>query len=326
LVAPVLDSVGKDLKINKLRFVPDSYLAYLPFELLTTHAATTWKGNTVPYLLKDYAVSYAYALRQDKEAVNRFNNTDFGGFGIEYDDATLSQLNGISATELASRGGKLSRLVFADDEVKDIYKLLGNGKMWLNVDATKWMFMQNASKFGILHLAMHGSLDEKNPLNSALIFSKKDSSDDNLLRGYDLYAMQLKAGLAVLSACNTGSGTLQRGEGIMSMARAFAYAGCPSTVVSLWSIPDESTSKVMLSFYDNLKKGDTKDVALQKAKLTYLETCPPQYSIPNYWGATVVIGDTSAVDFTPFYKKWWFLLGILAVLVLFIVAYRSLRL
>ena len=119
--------------------------------------------------------------------------------------------------------------------------------------------------------------------------------------------MQFKTGLAVLSACNTGNGELRRSEGVMSLARAFAYAGCPSTVMSLWSIPDESTSKVMLEFYKNLKNGEPKDIALQKAKLEYLENCPPQYSIPNEWGATVVIGNISPIDFKSWWEKPWFL-------------------
>jgi CHAT domain-containing protein len=134
----------------------------------------------------------------------------------------------------------------------------------------------------------------------------------------------LRSGLAVLSACNTGNGSLQRGEGVMSLARAFAFAGCPSTVVSLWSIPDESTSKVMLAFYKNLKNGDKKDIALQKAKLEYLNSASPQYSIPNYWGATVIIGDVEAMDFKEWYQKPAFLgLAIVGLFVLLILIFNK---
>ena len=204
-----------------------------------------------------------------------------------------------------SRSDVLSRLAFAADEVKNIQKLLGGGAIWLDANATKLAFLKNAPDCGILHLAMHGAIDEQNPLNSGLIFSKTDSSKDNFLSGYDLFSMQFRTGLAVLSACNTGNGALRRTEGVMSLARAFAFAGCPATVMSLWSIPDESTSKVMLGFYKNLKNGATKDVALQQAKLEYLDNCPPQYSLPNYWGATVVIGNVEAVDFREWWQKPW---------------------
>ncbi len=309
---------------SRLRIIPDGVLGYLPFELLTTELATTWKGGNVPFLLKKYAVSYAYS-NQLLENTEGGTIGTFGGYGIEYSDKALEKIeNDLKSDTLSTtRGGKLSKLAFADDEVKNIYALLGNGTIFLNDDATKFAFMQNASNHGILHLAMHGAIDEKNPLNSGLIFSKKDSTDNNYLSGYDLYAMQLKTGLAVLSACNTGNGELRRGEGVMSLARAFAFAGCPSTVMSLWSIPDESTSKVMLSFYKNLKNGDTKDIALQKAKLEYLQNCPPQYSIPNYWGATVIIGNVQALDFKAWYQKPVAIgLGIVALFALLIFILR----
>lgn len=308
--------------IKRLRIIPDGALGYLPFEmLLTNNTSTDWKSKNTPFLLRDYAVSYAYSARllDDNE---RTDGRNFGGFGIEYDDETLKNLAADSTLPRQSvaptltRGGVLSTLAFADDEVRNIGKLLGSQTIFLNADATKLAFLKNAPNCGILHLAMHGAIDEKNPLNSCLIFSKSADSTSNYLTGYDLFGQQLTAGLAVLSACNTGNGELRRGEGVMSLARAFAFAGCPSTVMSLWSIPDESTSQVMLNFYKYLKGGEPKDVALQKAKLAYLQNCPPQYSVPNYWGATVVIGNVAPTDFRAWYEKPWFIGSGAAVVVL----------
>jgi CHAT domain-containing protein len=327
--------------IKRLRIIPDGALGYLPFEmLLTNNTSTDWKSKNTPYLLRDYAVSYAYSARllDDNE---RTDGRNFGGFGIEYDDETLKNLAADStlprqsvapnvtrggslradransvATVSTTRGDVLSHLAFADDEVRNIGKLLGSETIFLNADATKRAFLKNAPKCGILHLAMHGAIDEKNPLNSGLIFSKNDDSTSSYLSGYDLFGQQLTAGLTVLSACNTGNGELRRGEGVMSLARAFAFAGCPSTVMSLWSIPDESTSQVMLNFYKYLKQGESKDIALQKAKLDYLQNCTPQYSIPNYWGATVVIGNVAPTDFRNWYEKPWFIGGGAALVLL----------
>jgi CHAT domain-containing protein/tetratricopeptide (TPR) repeat protein len=325
--------------INRLRIIPDGSLGYLPFEMLLTNShATDWKGKTTPYLIRDYAVSYAYSARllDDNE---RTDGRNFGGFGIEYDEdmlkhiakdsslprssnAVLPSKGAVSSAKEAnavapfSRGNVLSPLVFADDEVRNIGQLLGSTTIFLNEAATKSAFLKNAPNYGILHLAMHGAIDERNPLNSGLIFSKNSDSTNNYLSGYDLFGQQLKAGLAVLSACNTGNGELRRGEGVMSLARAFAFAGCPSTVMSLWSIPDESTSQVMLNFYTHLKEGDPKDVALQKAKLDYLQKCPPQYQVPNYWGATVIIGNIAPVDFKEWYQKPLFIGGSFTLLLL----------
>lgn len=333
LIEKPLLALNSDNKLSRLRIVTDGFLGYLPFELLLTKPTTHWKGQDVPYLLQQYAVSYAYSLRLLNDTEGGHSAQNFGGFGIEYADSTLksdisatnsdnsndseNSRSATVATQNPLRSEGLARLVFADDEVKNIQKLLGGGQIWLNGGATKFAFMHNAPNCGILHLAMHGAIDEKNPLNSGLIFSKTDSTKDNFLSGYDLFAMQFKTGLAVLSACNTGNGELRRSEGVMSLARAFAYAGCPSTVMSLWSIPDESTSKVMLAFYKNLKNGDPKDIALQKAKLEYLKNCPPQYSIPNQWGATVVIGNIAPIDFRVWWEKpwvWGFVILILGVL------------
>ncbi len=326
LLQKPLSFLNKNNAINRLRVIPDGVLGYLPFELLLTENATTWKGNAVPYLLRHYAVSYAYSNQLLAEDGGNTEGGDFGGFGIEYSEKALENIKTDVKIDSAptTRGGKLSRLAFADDEVKNIRALLGSGTIFLNDDATKFAFLQNAGNHGILHLAMHGAIDDKNPLNSALIFSKKDSADNNILNGYEIYNLQLKTGLAVLSACNTGVGELQRGEGIMSLARAFAFAGCPSTVMSLWSIPDESTSKVMMAFYKNLKNGDTKDVALQKAKLEYLDNCPPQYSIPNYWGASVIIGNVEAMTFRAWYQQPAVIgLGIVLLLLLLVYFLRK---
>ena len=322
LLQKPLASLNKSNNINRLRLIPDGVLGYLPFELLLTETATTWKGNATPYLLRKYAVSYAYSNQLLGKNGGNIDGGEFGGFGIEYSEKAIETIKTDVKPDStpSTRGGKLSRLAFADDEVKNIRTLLGSGTIFLNDDATKFAFMQNAGNHGILHLAMHGAIDDKNPLNSSLIFAKKDSADNNLLNGYDIYNMQLKTGLAVLSACNTGVGELQRGEGVMSLARAFAFAGCPSTVMSLWSIPDESTSKVMMAFYKNLKNGDTKDVALQKAKLEYLDNCPPQYSIPNYWGASVVIGNVEAMSFRAWYQHPA-VIGLGVVLLLLLLVY-----
>jgi CHAT domain-containing protein len=327
-------------KITRLRIIPDGALSYLPFEMLLTNGnSTDWKGRNTPYLLRDYAISYAYSARLLEDNA-RTDGRNFGGFGIEYDEAMLQKIAADSAlprssnvvridygasavaTVAASRGMNLSRLTFADDEVRNIGNLLGNPTVFLNSDATKANFLKNAPNYGILHLAMHGAIDAKNPLNSGLIFSKNNDSTNNYLSGYDLFGQQLHAGLAVLSACNTGNGELQRGEGVMSLARAFAFAGCPSTVMSLWSIADESTSQIMLNFYKYLKAGDPKDVALQKAKLDYLSTCPPQYQIPNYWGATVIIGNIAPVDFRNWYEKPTYLGGIFMLLLIVFGIYR----
>ena len=88
---------------------------------------------------------------------------------------------------------------------------------------------------------------------------------------HEIYQLDLNADLVVLSACETGYGKFNQGEGVMSLARSFMYAGTPSLVVSLWQVNDQSTAIIMQLFYEKLEKGMPKDIALRQAKLEYLK-------------------------------------------------------
>jgi CHAT domain-containing protein len=109
--------------------------------------------------------------------------------------------------------------------------------------------------------------------------------------------MQLTGQLAVLSACNTGGGKLERGEGIISLARGFFYAGIPSVVMTLWEIEDHSSADLMGLFYKNLKAGYPNDIALQMAKVSYLEKAGKLLSHPYFWAGYVNIGKTDPIRF-----------------------------
>lgn len=131
-------------------------------------------------------------------------------------------------------------------------------------------FKLSSRDYRVLHLAMHAIVDDTNPMHSKLVFTQKqDSVEDNFLHAYEIYNMNIPAQMTVLSACETGYGKLAKGEGIMSLGRAFAYAGCPSVVMSHWAVNDASTAKLMEYFYKYLSYGEAKDRALQLAKLEF---------------------------------------------------------
>ena len=154
---------------------------------------------------------------------------------------------------------------------------------------------------------------------SKFLFSPEaDSSEDGKLHAYELFAMDLPAQMAVLSACNTGLGNLRRGEGMMSLAQAFTYAGCPSVVMSHWPVDDKSTADLMTSFYQHLADGLPKDEALRQARLGFLESATPANSHPYFWGGFVVLGDTSPIV-TRSVSLWWF--GLAGFLLVFAAVY-----
>jgi len=112
-------------------------------------------------------------------------------------------------------------------------------KNFVDDEASEHYFKQNAGKYNILHLAMHTSISDENPLLSKFFFTyTPDTIEDNCLNTYELYNMQLKASLVVLNGCNTGYGKLYSGEGLYNLARAFIHTGCPAIVLTLWDVND----------------------------------------------------------------------------------------
>ena len=140
---------------------------------------------------------------------------------------------------------------------------------------------------------------------SGLVFQRDSLNDeDDFLHTHELYNMELNADVAVLSACNTGLGKVQEGEGVMSMARGFAYAGCPNMLVGKWSLADEATSELMSLFYKFLAEGLPKDVALQQAKIAYVKKVHHVFIKPIYWGGMTIIGNEEAIHLDKTNNRW----------------------
>jgi CHAT domain-containing protein len=144
---------------------------------------------------------------------------------------------------------------------------------------------------------------------------KNDTLEDGLLNTYEIYSMKLNCRMSVLSSCNSGSGKLQRGEGVISLARGFIYAGCPSIIMTLWTVEDKSGVDLMTSFYENLKTGQNKTEALRQAKLDFLENADPLKAHPYFWAGYVVIGDDTPL-FTN-YKKYLIAVGVFIIIAIF---------
>ena len=151
-------------------------------------------------------------------------------------------------------------------------------------------------------------------LSKLVFYQDKDTIEDGMLNAYELFGMDLNAGLAVLSACNTGTGKLMKGEGMMNLARGFIYAGVPGIVMTMWSVDDQSSAEIVESFYKYLDKGLSKDEALRQAKLDLLAQGDPLKSYPYYWAAYVTIGDYSPMKFVkPIWMTVYFsMLGLLS--------------
>ena len=145
-----------------------------------------------------------------------------------------------------------------------------------------------------LHIASHGLLDDRFPLDSALAFSIperwREGEDNGLLQAWEIFEqVRLDADLVTLSACDTGLGKVLGGEGLLGLARAFQYAGARSVLASLWSVSDDSTGELMRRFYGYLKQGQAKAEALRSAQLDLLRD--PELSHPFHWAGFELVGD-----------------------------------
>lgn len=187
----------------------------------------------------------------------------------------------------------------AREEAIYVHRRVG-GKLLVGDRATKENFLREAGNYDIIHLSQHTRIDKNHPMSSQLSFYPfRDTISRGGLKAYEIYAMDLNAQLAVLSACNTGGGKLEQGEGINSIARAFMYAGVPSVVTTLWDVEDRSSQKLVQGLYHYLQMGMDKDEALQRAKLDYLKSTPCLTEThPAFWAGYVLYGDSTAHGFT----------------------------
>ena len=314
LIGPVYSQIqGKRLII-----VPDGRLGYLSFDLLLRPSMIPDEPDysSLPYLIKEFAISYSYSssLRYN----SYFQNKEIPSLEmIAFAPENTYKKNGLSG---------LDRLLNSAKEVAEVEQIFG-GKAYLGKKASKSRFLSEAMNYKIIHLAMHTLINDSLPMFSELLFyDDRTGNSDTKLHTYEVFNLKLTADLVVLSACNTGSGRLQKGEGIMSLARGFIYAGVPSIVLTLWEAQDKATSEIMKGFYSNLKGEVTKDVALQQAKLDFLTHANQLKSHPYYWSSFIVSGDAEQLAKNNNISRtdWLSYFGIfLIILFIGIVVYRK---
>ncbi len=298
----LMNPIIAESKLENLIIIPDGILNYLPFEILLSdepkNNVVNYQPSHLPYLLNKYNISYRYSASLHK-VLNKTTTeakSDFIGFAPSFSVNTLATQNARSC-ELES----LSRLSCNKNEVVKIAGLL-QGKTFVDKSASKENFNKEIQNFRIAHFATHACLDDEDPMLNRIFFANSSVSN------YELYNLKLPLELAVLSACNTGSGELKKGEGVISLSRGFFHAGCPSLLMSLWSVEDCTTSEIMTNYYGYLKKGNSKDVAIRKAKLDYLDQANKLGSHPFYWAPFIQLGSIEPITLGGGNKTFIFLL------------------
>jgi CHAT domain-containing protein len=315
----LVEPFANDIKDKRIIIVPDEAINLIPFEVLITGdvpASNIADFSKLPYLVRDYPVSYAYSASLLINQGTRKNKKErLVSFVPEYEDLyyTGHHENDTAFSDMPT----LYPLVGIKEEANFISRLY-KSRIYKNKRASEENFKKYAGNYNIIHLAMHTIINDKDPMYSKMVFTPHEkSTEDGLLHTFELFGTKLDANLVVLSGCNTGYGKIQKGEGLLSLARGFVFAGCSGLLLTQWSVADRASLELMKKFYTCLSHGNTKDKAMQLAKLDYLESADPLKTHPYYWAGYIVFGNTCPLP--P--KKgisWWIFAAALILLALLV--------
>jgi CHAT domain-containing protein/Tfp pilus assembly protein PilF len=291
--------------VENLIIVPDGILYSLPFETLIPNSRD--KPLEDDYLIAKYKISYVPSSSAllflsgnnvkhgSQKGLLAFGNPSYMLRGSSKEKKPKTGIQILREMYL-DQGFDFSPLPNAEREILEISSYFAENKrdIYLKDEAREERFKEAPLKdYEIIHFACHGFLAEEFPFRSALVLSLDDDpQEDGFLQVRELYNLRLKADLVVLSACQTGKGKLERGEGILGFPRVFFYAGARSVMLTLWRINDESTAKFMSLFYRYLSEGNDKAQAL---RLTKLEMINSKFSHPFYWAAFILNGDSKSI-------------------------------
>ena len=246
LIKPIRDILQK----RDLIIVPVGVLNYIPFQALSD-------GES--YLVETREITYSpsAAIWQilRNRAKKKLTNALLFGFADE-------------------------RIPLVETEIKNLEKVFGESKVFIGKDANFKAFVKNAPHFDVLHLACHGQFRADNPLFSSLHLA------DGFITVRDICSQKLNAELVTLSACETGLNKIFAGNEILGLARGFLLAGVSSLVLSLWTVSDQATIRLMKKFYRNLQRGDSISASLAKAQREFIK----ENAHPYYWSPFVLIG------------------------------------
>ncbi|MGK0385673.1 MAG: CHAT domain-containing protein, partial [Patiriisocius sp.] len=253
------------LHSKKAIIIPDNYISFIPFEALMT------SNEPNSYLIKQTEISYSYS----------------NSFQVNSSKSKIRESKILGMAPIDFKPLHLPKLVYSEHEINNIKKYF-KGDFYTGTTATKQQFLDASTTHNILHLATHA--DARDGTSPWIAFS------DTKLELEDLYVTSNDASLVFLSGCNTTLGEQATGEGVMSLARGFFYAGSQSVISTLWRIDDKSTAEIAGYFYQNISEGQTKSKALHRAKLRYLDKHSLSDISPHYWASYILLGENNSIN------------------------------
>ncbi len=258
---------GEIRQAKHLIIVPDGALWELPFQSLINPAS----GK---YLVEEREISYTPSLgilsAVKFQAASKISQKSFVAFAnsTRKDAAVLPE---------------------AEREANEIGKLYAPSNIFVKNAATESRVKAEAATAKILHLAVHGEINQTNPFESSLLFTP-EKEDDGRLTVSEILQMNLPESLVVLSSCDTSNGQVINGEGLLSLSWAFLAAGGQSVVAAQWAVEEKTTADLMLDFHRDLNKIGIEEAAnaLRAAQIEALKR-PAPFNHPFYWSAFVAV-------------------------------------
>ncbi|MEL6462145.1 MAG: CHAT domain-containing tetratricopeptide repeat protein [Cyanobacteria bacterium J06621_15] len=285
LIEPIADVLPKSEEEHVI-FIPHEDLFLVPF--------ATLKDSEEKYLIEKHTISTAPSI-QILNFTNKLKKS------VIKDNFKSALIVGNPTMPTIPKQEALQELPHSEKEARKIANLLGTNPI-IGAQATKIDVMKKMPNASLIHLATHGLLDEVKELGllqktkklsspgALALAPPQENKHNGFLTSDEIAEMELQAEMVVLSACETGMGEIT-GDGVLGLSRAFIAAKVPTVVVSLWTVPDDATSKLMTEFYRQLSKtqNQNKAQALRKAMLKMLET---ETSLdPDNWAAFTLVGE-----------------------------------
>jgi CHAT domain-containing protein len=263
---------------SRLVIIPDEYLYYLPFDALIQSPVRS------DFLMYHYAISYHYSFSLLFREI-------YAGHDKIRKDSILAFAPFAPLTAEARTNRDVSVLPYSAEEIQQ-----PNAREYAADFATKKKFLREYSGFRFIHLATHASLGADSSNNWIRFFPGSGAVDSGKLYIHEVYNLNMHGTeLVTLSACETGGGVTMSGEGLISLSRAFIYAGAKGIVSTLYKTDDLVTAFIMKRMYYHMANGDDVPEALRKSKVDLLESeeISSRLKSPNYWVNFVYIGKVS---------------------------------
>ena len=290
--------------VRRLIIVPDGDLHALPFSALRAdprapplnHDYEIWRAPSATLWLhwqeaqpEPRAAAVLVLADPLPPSVERSSASDAS---IRFDDRPQASFRDWALAD----GARLPALPFSRLEARSVAEHFGAAsRLRIGADASEtFLKATSLAPFGVVHFAAHAVIDPKRPHRSAVLLAAGSPVEDGLLQPRDIAGLDFSGQVVVLSACQSASGAVLRGEGVMSLARSFFAAGATAVIGSLWPMRDDEAAAFFDLFYAHLAQGKTVGSALASAQIDLSSRGAPAAA----WAGLTVLGN-GAVSLAP---------------------------